>query len=200
MEVLLQMIYLLEIIMEMFYKSNNFIYGIAGNNTKIYNMYDKDVVKYCINYLEENINILNEDELKTFNVNGGINANVYYENNISIESFKNKPDKTGIYTNKYISIGWLNESSVVPLQIRNNAITNYNNSIIRIYRGKRGGGVNNNASYSGIDICDYEAIPGFDKNNFKWYMYKNHLDISGTASENLIGPLQFGYTNNTIIS
>lgn len=180
------------------YKSNNFIYNIAGNNTKIYNLYDKNITKYCINYLEENINILNEDELKTLNVNGGVNANIYYENNISVESLKNKLDGTGIYTNKNISIGWLNEASVVPLQIRNNTITNYNNSIIRIYRGKRGGGINNNATFSGIDICDYESIPGYDKNNFKWYMYKNHLNISGTIGDDLIGPLQFGYTNNTI--
>lgn len=180
------------------YKSNNFIYNISDINIKTYNIYDKDVSKYCINYLEENINILNNDELKTLNINGSVNANLYYENNISIETFKNKPDNTGIYTNKNISIGWLNEKSVVPLQIRNTSITNYNNSIIRFYRGKKGGGINNNASFSGIDICNYESIPGFDKDNFKWYIYKNHLDISGTANEDLVGPLQIGYTNNSI--
>ena len=77
------------------------------------------------------------DELKTLNVKGGVNANIYYENNISVESLKNKLDGTGIYSNKNVSIGWLNESSVVPLQIRNNAITNYNNSIIFQNKTKR---------------------------------------------------------------
>jgi len=179
------------------YKTNNFSYELIGFNTKVYNMYDKYVNKYCINYLEDTINFLKTDDLKTLNVNGSINANSYYENNISIESFKNKYDNTGVFTNKMISLGWVNESSVVPLQIRNISTNNYNNSIIRIYRGKRGGGINNNASYSGIDICDYEIIPGYDRNNYKWYIYKNHLNLAGTANENLVGPLQIGYTDNT---
>ena len=177
------------------YKSNNFSYNIA-NNSKIYNLYDKDVTTYCVNYLEFNIN--NNPNLKTFNVNGSINASLYYENNVSIESLKNKPDASGIYTNKNVSIGWLNESSVVPLQVRNMAVTNNNNSILRFYRGKKGGGFFNDASYSGIDICDFESLPGTDKNNFKWYMYKHHLDVVGTNNEILVGPLQFGYTDNSI--
>ena len=43
-----------------------------------------------------------------------------------------------------------------------------NNSIVRIYRGVRGGGFNNNAFYSGIDFCDYDMpIKTQNRNNYK---------------------------------
>jgi len=175
------------------YKSANFLYS-NDQTLRFYNIYDPLTDKFCINYNY----ITTTRDMKGLNVKKGINADNYYHNNVLTETLKSNNDMSGFYTNKKLSLGWTNEKSVAPLQIRNMTIDDYNYSVLRIYRGKRGGGATNNADYSGVDICEYETdLPFLDRNKFKWFMYKNHLNKTGTDNKKRIGPLQFGYTNNT---
>ena len=185
---------------DLYVRKNNIIYKTiqlqyTNNNTNnIIYLYDQTIKRVCINFY----NTTNVD-LKGLNVSGGINSlNGYFDNNTKIETLKyHEPSSVNI--NKNISIGWKGEKTTVPLQVRNLSIANYNNSIIRIYRGQRGGGFQNDASYSGIDICEYDPIlPIHDKNKFKWFMYKYHIDTVNYSELQKIGPLQFGYTDNTI--
>lgn len=127
-----------------------------------------------------------------FNVSGGINSyDGYYINNNKICPIVYK-SSTNAILNTNLGIG-VSEQVSVPLQIRNNNLNMNNNSVLRFYRGKTSGKYN--ALYSGIDICDYDTqLPIYDRNNFKWYIYKYHIDNS---LNNQIGPLQIGYTNNT---
>jgi hypothetical protein len=183
---------------DLYIRKNNIIYKTAQfyyNNDTIY-LYDQKIKKICLNFINTaNTNV----DLKGLNVYGGINStHGYFDNNIKIETLKYH-ELSSVNINKNISIGWKGEKTSVPLQVRNLAITDYNNSIIRIYRGQRGGGFNNDALYSGIDICEYDSIlPTHDKNNFKWFMYKNHIDSYNNLEFQRIGPLQFGYTDNSI--
>ena len=174
-------------------KTKQFVYNSDKN---YFNVYDKICDKFCINYNESGELAIN---MKGLNVKKGINTDLYYQNNILLETLQRASNDLSFHTNKYISIGWKGEENVAPLQIRNIFTTDYNYSVIRIYRGERGGGKKNNADYSGIDICEYEKDLNSDRNKERWFIYKNHkfcdLDCRDIKR---VGPLQIGYTDKTI--
>ena len=174
-------------------KMSGFVYNGAKN---YFNIYNENTYKYCINY--DNISAY-ATKMRGLNVKQGINSDAYYQNDKLIETLQvtNNPDS--FYTNKKISLGWSGEDVHLPLQIRNTNIEDYNHSIIRIYRGVRGGGLRNNADFSGLDICEYDRDLRADRDLEKWFIYKNHkyndIDSRDVAR---IGPLQIGYTDKTI--
>ena len=163
--------------------SVNIIY-INSQNSSILNVKNLD------------INLENKDYLnkKTLNIIGGINSyDGYFENNLKITNFKDYGKMSSVFNHIGIGISNTNNNYTIPLQIRNFSSNINNNSILRIYRGIRGGGFNNNAFYSGIDFCDYDMpIKTQNRNNYKWFIYKNHRN-----EENNTGTLQIGYTDNT---
>jgi hypothetical protein len=174
-------------------KMSGFVYNGYRN---YFNIYNEETYKYCINY--DNISSYST-KMRGLNVKYGINSDEYYQNDKLIETLQvtNNPDS--FYTNKKISLGWSGEDVHLPLQIRNTNIEDYNHSIIRIFRGVRGGGLHNNADFSGIDICEYDRDLRDDRDLEKWFIYKNHkyndIDSRDVAR---IGPLQIGYTDKTI--
>jgi hypothetical protein len=163
--------------------SINIIY-INSLNSSILNVKNLDINL-------ENKNYLNK---KTLNIVGAINSyDGYFENNFKITTFKNYGNISSVFNHIGIGISNTNNNYTIPLQIRNFSSNINNNSIVRIYRGVRGGGFNNNAFYSGIDFCDYDMpIKTQNRNNYKWFIYKNHKN-----EENNVGTLQIGYTDNT---
>jgi hypothetical protein len=171
--------------------------GFVHNDYKNYfNIYTENTYKYCINY--DNISAY-ASKMQGFNVKQGINSDKYYQNDKLIETLQVTNKLDAFYTNKKIALGWGGEDVHLPLQIRNTNIEDYNNSVIRIYRGVRGGGVHNNADYSGLDICEYDRDLGEDRDLERWFIYKNHKfnDIDSRDVKR-IGPLQIGYTDKTI--
>jgi hypothetical protein len=171
--------------------------GFVHNSYKnYYNIYNENTYKYCINY--DNLTSYSA-KMRGLNVKLGINSDAYYQNDKLIETLQVTNNPGSFYTNKKISLGWSGEDVHLPLQIRNTNIEDYNHSVIRIYRGVRGGGVHNNADYSGIDICEYDRDLTDDRDLEKWFIYKNHkyndIDSRDIAR---IGPLQIGYTDKTI--
>ena len=171
-------------------KISSFVYNSSKN---YFNIFDEDTYKYCINY--DNSSSLSS-KMRGLNVKEGINADLYYQNDLLIETLRTTKNFDGFYTNEKIAIGWYEEDLKVPLQIRNQSREDYNYSIIRIYRGYKGGGIDNNGSFSGIDICEYDKDKGDDRNLEKWFIYRNHEYDKPKYNE--IGPLQFGYTDKTI--
>lgn len=182
------------------YKTIQFVYNNYNNtnNTSSYNnlnnyiyIYDPSVKNICVNFYDTtNVN------LKGLNVSGGINSlDGYYDNNIKISNLKHHETKS-VHINENVSIGWKGETNnKVPLQVRNLSIDKNNYSVIRLYRGQRGGGFYNEAIYTGIDICEYDpALPIHDRDNYKWFMYKYCID---NPELHRVGPLQFGYTDGT---
>ena len=176
-----------------FKRTKNFAYN---NDKNFFNLYDTLTDKFCINYNE----LLSfASDMRGLNVKKGINADLYYQNNILLETLQKASSEDSFYTNKNISIGWNGEQNVAPLQVRNLFTNDYNYSTIRIYRGLRGGGLFNNADYSGIDICEYDRDIEQDRNKEKWFIYKNHKYNDLDARDYMrVGPLQIGYTNKTI--
>ena len=174
-------------------KMSAFVYNGYKN---YFNIYNENTYKYCINY--DNISSYTT-KMRGFNVKYGINSDEYYQNDKLIETLQVTNNPNSFYTNKKISLGWSGEDVHLPLQIRNTNIEDYNHSIIRIYRGVRGGGVHNNADFSGIDICEYDRDLREDRDLEKWFIYKNHKynDID-SRDVSRIGPLQIGYTDKTI--
>ena len=171
--------------------------GFVYNNSKNYfNIYNENTFKYCINY--DNINSYSA-KMQGLNVKNGINSDQYYQNDKLIETLQVTNNPNSFFTNKNIAIGWGGEDFHLPLQIRNTAIAEYNYSVIRIYRGVRGGGINNNADFSGIDICEYDRDLNDDRDLERWFIYKNHK-FNDVDSRDIrrIGPLQVGYTDKTI--
>jgi len=171
--------------------------GFVHNGYKnYYNIYNENTFKYCINY--DNLTSYSA-KMRGLNVKFGINSDAYYQNDKLIETLQVTNNPGSFYTNKKISLGWGGEDVHLPLQIRNTNIEDYNHSVIRIYRGVRGGGTHNNADYSGIDICEYDRDLTDDRDLEKWFIYKNHkyndIDSRDIAR---IGPLQIGYTDKTI--
>ena len=171
--------------------------GFVYNGSKNYfNIYNENTYKYCINY--DNISAYST-KMRGLNVKQGINSDAYYQNDKLIETLQVTNNPSSFYTNKKISLGWSGEDVHLPLQIRNTNIEDYNHSIIRIYRGVRGGGLHNNADFSGLDICEYDRDLRADRDLEKWFIYKNHkyndIDSRDVAR---IGPLQIGYTDKTI--
>jgi hypothetical protein len=176
-----------------FKRTKNFIYN---NGKNFFNLYDTSTDKFCINYNEL---ISFASDMRGLNVKKGINADLYYQNNILLETLQKASSTDSFYTNKNISIGWNGEANVTPLQVRNLYTNDYNYSTIRIYRGVRGGGLFNNADYSGIDICEYDRDINQDRNKEKWFIYKNHKYNDLDARDFMrVGPLQIGYTDKTI--
>jgi hypothetical protein len=174
-------------------RMSGFVYNGAKN---YFNIYNENTYKYCINY--DNISAY-ATKMRGLNVKQGINSDAYYQNDKLIETLQVTNNPSSFYTNKKISLGWSGEDVHLPLQIRNTNIEDYNHSIIRIYRGVRGGGLHNNADFSGIDICEYDRDLRADRDLEKWFIYKNHkyndIDSRDVAR---IGPLQIGYTDKTI--
>lgn len=169
---------------------NNYFTKDINNN--IYQL--TPIINNNISNLNINISDINNfNNTKILNISGGINSyNGYYENNYKISNFYSYDETSiNVYNNKKLGIGFeTNKNLIMPLEIRNNNVNSqYSNSIIRIYRGKSGS--NNNALYSGIDICDYEMDETLIPEKFKWYIYKKHID---NLAYNHIGPLQIGYT------
>ena len=176
-----------------FKRTKNFVYN---NGKNFFNLYDTSTDKFCINYNEL---ISFASDMRGLNVKKGINADLYYQNNILLETLQKASSTDSFYTNKNISIGWNGEANVTPLQVRNLYTNDYNYSTIRIYRGVRGGGLFNNADYSGIDICEYDRDINQDRNKEKWFIYKNHKYNDLDARDYMrVGPLQIGYTDKTI--
>ena len=169
------------------YRTSSFLY----QQKNFFNLYDSKTDKFCVNYNNLTSYATN---MKGFNVKGGINSDKYYQNNNEIETLQKTNTNEAFYTNKKIALGWNGEDVNVPLQIRNNTTNDNNFSVIRIYRGVRGGGANNNADYSGIDICEYDRYLNNDRNAERWFIYKNHK-YNDLNSRNVqrIGPLQIGY-------
>ena len=169
------------------HKTRSFIY----QSKNFFNIYDSQTDKFCINY--DNLTSY-ASSMKGLNVKRGINTDYYYQNDKIIETLQIANDTDGFYTNKKISIGWKGENVSVPLQIRNLTTEDNNYSVIRIYRGVKGGGSKNNADYSGIDICEYDRNIGGNRNTERWFIYKNHTfnDVDARNVQR-IGPLQIGY-------
>ena len=135
---------------------------------------------------------------KTLNITDGINSyDGYFEGDYRISTIKRYDDNNISSIKENIGIGVINtdNSYPIPLQIRNENTGINNNSIIRLYRGVRGGGFNNDALYTGIDFCEYDMpIPSIqNRNNYKWFIYKNHKN-----KDNIAGVFQVGYTDNSI--
>lgn len=173
-------------------------YYIRKNNIEyaVNIIYINSFKSSILNVNNLDINLENKDYLnkKTLNIVGAINSyDGYFENHLKITNFKDYGKISSVFNNIGIGIIETNNNYSIPLQIRNFNSNINNNSIIRLYRGVRGGGFNNNALYSGIDFCDYE-MPVFsqNRNNYKWFIYKNHKN-----EDNNTGTLQIGYTDNT---
>jgi hypothetical protein len=172
--------------------------AVFGDKSKdFYYINDQDNIdKFAINFANDT-NI----DMKGLNVKGGIHSvtDGFYENNVKLAGLKiiDKNTEKLAYINKHISIGHIvgsENSDNKPLSIRNISDNDFNDSILRFYRGKRTGAVNRNADFSGIDICNYETLLATeDKNLYKWFMYKSHY----FDGDDTVGPLQFGYTDGT---
>ena len=115
------------------HKTRSFIY----QSKNFFNIYDSQTDKFCINY--DNLTSY-ASSMKGLNVKRGINTDYYYQNDKIIETLQIANDTDSFYTNKKISIGWKGENVSVPLQIRNLTTEDNNYSVIRIYRGVKGGG------------------------------------------------------------
>jgi Chaperone of endosialidase len=177
-------------------------YYIRKNNIefKINDIYIRDnnscldATSFDIN-LDKNIIYKNK---KTLNVTGGINSyDGYYNNDYKLGSFHIYPNHNNIssITENQVGIGIFDTGNnySVPLNVRNNTTGIFNNSIIRLYRGLKGGGFNNSSSYTGIDFCDYDMpIKSQNRNFYKWFVYKNNNN-----SIDNVGTLQIGYTDNS---
>jgi hypothetical protein len=173
----------------------------ADKSQDFYYLYDREgVTNYCVN-----INDKTGIELKGLNVKKGVNSiDGYYDNNVKLATFKMSDNTEKMaYTNQKITLGWNKADTNIgskPLNIRNTLDEEYNDTVIRLYRGRRSNTDTRNAQFTGIDICDYETSADStgilrDRNLYKWFMYKNHQFVSDSIDD--VGPLQFGYTNGT---
>ena len=178
--------------------------------------------KFFINYNESDTSRNNFlEKNKTFNVNGGINVTStntlnegYFENNMKLATFKILKNTQNIdiktaYTNNNLLIGlddltssskseYINTTISKPqLMLRNLSERNYNDTIIRLYKGKTNGDISNpknKAKYSGIDFCDWEPITGL-RDKERWYIYRNY-DTTKQTIENYPGVFEIGYSDN----
>jgi hypothetical protein len=173
--------------------ANDYFIKTNNNNFKLNLIYldnkNNSILKvncFDIN-LNENTNYQNK---KTLNITGGINSyDGYFENNNKLATFKIYNSIATTYNSIGIGIIETNNNYPIPLQVRNTSTTINNNTIIRLYRGIKGGGFNNNSLYTGIDFCDYDMpIRSQNRNNYKWFIYKNNQNA---------GNLQIGFTDNT---
>ena len=179
--------------------------------------------KFFINYNNGEISRNNFlENNKTFNVKGGINVTFtntlydgYFENNIKLATFKILKNTDNIdiktaYTNNNLLIGLDNLSvnskneyintetiSKPQLMLRNLSERNYNDTIIRLYKGKTNNDITNTknkAKYSGIDFCDWEPITGL-RDKERWYIYRNYDNTKQTI-QNYPGVFEIGYSDN----
>jgi len=164
----------------------NYIY--LNNNSSVLSVNNLDINLY------DNQTYNNK---KTLNLTGAINSyDGYYQGDYKLSSFQDYPNHniSSIYNNIGIGVIQTNNNYPIPLQIRNINTNLNNNTILRLYRGIRGGGFNNDSLYTGIDFCDYDMpIPIYNRNNYKWFIYKNHKN-----KDNIPGVFQIGYTDNSI--
>lgn len=187
------------------------------NNTYFLNTNEK-INKYFINYNSEyhiKNNIL--EISKGLNVIDGINSITneisggYYENSIRLATFRyinfdNQNLIKTAYTNANLLIGIDNlsdesknsyiDNDTKPIMIRNLSNNNYNDTIIRLYRGKisNENNIYKKSKFTGIDFCEWAPITGI-KEKEKWFIYRNH-DNNIQTTNNYPGVLQFGYTDN----
>jgi TRAP-type mannitol/chloroaromatic compound transport system substrate-binding protein len=171
---------------------------VSDTSRDFYYLYDKGgATKFCINF-DDKTGVT----LKGLNVKGGIHSinDGYFEDGVKLATLKiiDPVAQTMAFTNKNLCIGWNTGDANIgakPLNIRNLSTKDYNDSIIRLYRGRRVGGARNSAKFSGLDICDYETASFIkDRNLYKWFLYKNHLF---TSDELDVGPMVMGYTDGT---
>jgi len=163
----------------------NYIY--LFNNSSILDVNNLDI------NLKRNQTYVNK---KVLNITGGINSyDGYFQGNSKIANLITYPsfNISSIYDNIGIGIHKTGNTYPIPLQIRNITSNINNNTVLRLYRGVKGGGFENNAFYTGIDFCDYDTVlPIHNRNNFKWFIYKNHRFNNDPA-----GVFQIGYTDNS---
>jgi len=194
----------------LFFISKKDEYSLIGNiENDLYYLYDKEgITKYCINFNNiKNQYTHNTDDvaLKGLNVKGGIHSinGGFYEDNKAVANFilENEAYTNKAYINKHLKIGYdvglfNNDDNLnVPLSIQNNQYVNYNDSILRFYRGTTyadSAGLKN-AYFSGVDICATKQ-GNEDINLNRWFMYRNHTH--DYFNQQNPGPLQFGYTKN----
>lgn len=187
------------------------------NNTYFLNS-DNNINKYFINYNDEyhirnnilekskGLNVIDGINSITNNINGG-----YYENSIRLATFRyinfdNDDLIKTAYTNANLLIGiddlsdigknnYINNDTK-PIMIRNLSNNEYNDTIIRLYRGKisNENNIYKKAKFTGIDFCEWTPITGI-KEKEKWFIYRNH-DNNIQTTNNYPGVLQFGYTDN----
>jgi len=174
--------------------ANDYYIRKNNNEYKINHIYLLNDGSSYLNVSNLNINLLsnfNYLSKRSLNIAGGINSyDGYYENAHKLATFKIYNSIASTYNNIGIGIADTNNIYTIPLQVRNTSTNINNNTIIRLYRGVKGGGFNNNALYTGIDFCDYDmATKSQNRNNYKWFIYKNNNDITGS--------LQIGYTDNS---
>ena len=183
--------------------------------------------KYFINYNNSDITQNIVSRSKGLNIQGGINSKSdsidslyggYFENNIKLASFKyinandfslkNHPKTSYINTNIIIGIQDLSDESKEslventdtskPLVIRNISEKDYNDTIIRLYRGiiNRTENLNdyNSSKYTGIDFCEWVPSTG-NRDKDRWYIYRNHDNLVQTI-DNYPGIFEIGYSDN----
>jgi len=177
--------------------ANDYYIRKNNNEYKINHIYLLNDGSSTLNVSNLNINLLsnyNYLNKRTLNIAGGMNSyDGYYENTYKLATFKIYTSIASTYNNIGIGIIDTNNNYTIPLQIRNTSTNINNNTIIRLYRGVKGGGFNNNSLYTGIDFCDYDMpSKNQNKNNYKWFMYKNNNN-----NNDITGSLQIGYTDNS---
>jgi hypothetical protein len=183
--------------------------------------------KYFFNYKNSDINQNIVFRSKGLNIQGGINSKSdsidslnggYFENNVKLASFKyinandfslkNHPKTSYINTNIIIGIQDLsdegkeslvkNTDTSKPLVIRNISEKDYNDTIIRLYRGiiNRTENLNeyNSSKYTGIDFCEWVPSTG-NRDKDRWYIYRNHDNLVQTI-DNYPGIFEIGYSDN----
>lgn len=190
---------------------SSYVITKQDNNNKFFINYNQSDTSRN-NFLEKN---------KIFNVNGSINVTStntlndgYFENNMKLATFKILKNTQDIdintaYTNNNLLIGldnltlsskseYINTTISKPqLMLRNLSERNYNDTIIRLYKGKTNGDISNpqnKAKYSGIDFCDWEPITGL-RDKERWYIYRN-FDKTKQTIENYPGVFEIGYADN----
>jgi len=192
-------------------------------NTIDYKIYklnsDTNNNKFFINY--NNI-LLNDSDIiiksKSFNINNSIdiysydNTGGYYYNNSKlglIKHFNNNSINTYFNNNLLIGIENLSDENkdnyggkeMPVLAVRNTTGHYNNNTIIRLYRGKHNNNIQNNqASYTGIDFCDWNPITG-ETDDDRWYIYRNNKNEKKRIKgfNNYPGIFEIGYADNSEI-
>ena len=208
-------------------KIYNFLENTIANTNYLLINNDNINSKYFFNYKNSDINQNIVSRSKGLNIQGGINSKSdsidslnggYFENNVKLASFKyinandfslkNHPKTSYINTNIIIGIQDLSDESKEslvkntdtskPLVVRNISEKDYNDTIIRLYRGiiNRTENLNeyNSSKYTGIDFCEWVPSTG-NRDKDRWYIYRNHDNLVQTI-DNYPGIFEIGYSDN----